>query len=192
MLAVAEGLATLATLRGGPRFVAAFDEVAIEAGVSRATAKRSMDALIAMKLVRRDLTGGGRFAPLWVLRGRGLPESAPTISLACDTARWAGLGKTTVHVARLLTADPQRPAKISAVMGIGVEAVRKHLRKLRDAGLVALGDDGWSLVGDVEAVAGQLGTAGMRVAHATAIEAQREMRRLELDSWVGDRNGPTT
>ena len=192
LLAVAEGLAMLASKRGGPRFVASFDEIAIEAGVSRDTAKRSMDALTKSKLVRRDLVGGGRFAPLWVLLGRGERTGAPLISLACDTARWAGLGKTTVRIARLLSTEPVRPATIGTQIGIGNEGVRRHLRKLRDAGIVEQQPDGWALTGSIEAAAHTLGTDGMREEQSAALQERRDQRQALRATWAKDNDTAAT
>jgi len=186
LLALAEGLAVLATIRGGPRFVASFDEIGIESGMSRSSAKRWMDRLQELKLVRRDLVGGGRFAPLWVLTGHGDHKPAPSVSLSCDAARWGGLGKSTVRVARLLSDIPTRPKVLSTQLGIGPEAVRKHLRKLQTADVVSLTPTGWVLTGDVEGTAGDVGTSGMREAQTAALEAKRELRSQELSTWVDE------
>ncbi len=192
-LAVAEGMAVIAEQRGGPRFVASFDEIALEAGVTRGTAKRACAALVDARLVRRDHTGGGRFAPLWMLLGGGDAVAAPKVGLGIDAARYAGLGKATVRVARDLGIEPVRASVLAERYGLGTEAVRRHLRRLRDHGLAEFDGNGWHATGELvegtlAATAQDLGTAGAGEQQRAAIEDARLLRAqylATLDSGSG-------
>jgi DNA-binding MarR family transcriptional regulator len=137
--AVAEALGRWALTRGGIEFTAGVEEIAIEAGLTRNSARRSLRQLEAADLIRRIGAPGPRTASRWKLiidAPTGNSETPMALGgLEVDWARWRAVGKTSTMVWRRCIAGATSK-ELACEFGIGQQAVRKHLAKLSRFGLV--------------------------------------------------------
>lgn len=168
-------------------------DLAERAGVSRGTAQRAMDALHADGLLHLERAASGTAAAVWALdpwhpalRATHATPAAPEAAAGPQHDGWrhGGLG----HAARRVWAalatlgGTQTATPIAALLGYShPSTARQHLRRLRDAGLVTQGPDGWAVADGTAAAldraAESMGTAG----RGAAVRAEHRRQR---DGWA--------
>ncbi len=198
-LALAEAIGRRALEGGRRRILFPLATSALGAGVSISTARRGLRRLVAKGWLALVEAPGPRSASVWELRvpggldvgsdkgteKRALPWEAASGDLGADMARWGGLGKSTVRVLRAVASGTGDPAVLAERLGVGLSTVRAHLRKLKDAGLVACEKSSWrALDHDPDAVARRFGTAGRRSADEGRYAEARLVRR---EAWMAHR-----
>jgi hypothetical protein len=187
------------------------DQCVIDAGASRSTVISSRKALRAMGLLEQDEIGGGNKAGVWRLGVPVLIElarvlvalgSTPrslqgrpslcTTDFGHDAHRWGALGKRAPAVLALFaeTGEPMSaPTLASMLPGAPcVATVRRLLRRMAQAGIVALGSKGWELIDDspqsLERAAEIAGTHGRREAEIERVERARRDRCRERAEYI--------
>lgn len=166
--------------------------LAERAGVGRATAHRAVVALAADGLLRQDGPASGTLAGVYTLDAwhpalRHTPATptapSPAVGPQHDGWRTPALGKPawTVWVALRALGGPVHARAVAERVGYAHPATaRRHLARLREAGLVELGPDGWAVTdnpaGKLDAVAVDAGTAGT----GAAVRAEHRRQR---DGW---------
>ena len=126
---------------------------------------------------------GAQVAP-----NRPVPIRMSFGDLGADLARWSGLGKVTMRVARALHDSPPRTVPdLGAELSMPPATVRYHLRKLRSLRLANRIGAGWSLEPDTDAwegVADVLGVAGIGQAQSEALKEQRAARAAKRAEYA--------
>lgn len=183
--AVAEAVALWATRRGGVVFRAGIEEIALEAGVGRNTARRSLKRLADAGLLVKAAPATPVRATTWRLRvKRGLVPLGESVGaggcfggLGADWTRWGGFGKCTALIWRRCVGGASA-TEIATEAGVHIQTVRKHLQRLRRFGLVRYESRQrrWYAV-EVGDVAALCGTAGARERDWAAMLERREGRR---------------
>lgn len=186
--AVAEAVGRWAKRRGGVRFAAGIDEVAIEAGVHYATAARSLKRLAAARWVRVATPPTATRATVWLLT---LPDEHVDAYLngtymrtardACDDlgadwARWDAIGKTGVRIWRACRSGAST-AQLAAQFGLSERTIRYHLRRLKAFGAVHSNRRVWYADDVRDVVAEWFRTDGARQRQQAALEQRRRVRR---------------
>lgn len=183
---------------------ASLGAIAMGAGVSVDTARAALLRLGGagwLRVVSQETAVTTRTYALRVPAGadlsgdRHVPARDEFGDLGADLARWRGLGKVSVRVARLIDRSPHLTAgELGERLSMSAPAMRYHLRKLSHAGLVSLVGAGWVVHRTAELVAGvaaRLGVAGARVRQRAVWEAQRAVRAAarvtfaKLRRWSG-------
>jgi len=178
-------------------YAASCRDLAERAGVGRNTASNATQRLIddhqllevaqfstATLATRYRLTKPeDDLSPYWDTPSQHGYRECP--SKAADVFRWSGLGKTGYQVYELL-ADQGRMdvAEIVELTGRGCRTVRRKLNLMLELGLAAQWADGsWGLdsLGDLEAAAWLLGTAGLGERQKSRHARQRALHRIEVD-----------
>jgi DNA-binding MarR family transcriptional regulator len=181
-LAVLEGLARRAQRLGHHPVSGSVDEVAIEAGVHRTTARRSLRRLQEQGWLTRAEAPTATLASLWRLTTNaagvpGVAASVDDVDLGCDAARWGAVGKTRMRLYRELTASATRPEELARRLSVAPGTVRRHLAALRRWGLAEPAAGGWVRAGRaLEEVAVAAGTGGRRDEQRRDYEIRRRLR----------------
>lgn len=190
-VAVCEALVDLAVARGGPRLAASLPEVAVHAGISQSTARRSLRRLVSAGWLRIEQRATATLATVWRLvlpaqitgqlvldlggRPRGLGE---------DWARWGAAGKSAARAWRVLSREAVTEREVAELLRCSVNAARLRLRRLRRLGLAARAADGWVRGRRTgEQVARDLGTAGAQARDRLAWMARRRARAQVRAQW---------
>lgn len=197
------------------------DQCVIDAGASRSTVISSRKVLRAMGLLEQDdeMIGGGNQAGVWRL---GVPVlialAKVVVPLGCpprswqgrrpslcatdfghDAHRWGALGKRAPAVLALFaeTGAPMSAPMLAALLPGApcVGTVRRLLRRMADAGIVARSSKGWELVDDssqaLQRAAEIAGTDGRRKAEIERVERARQERcRQRANYAAGVSSGP--
>jgi DNA-binding MarR family transcriptional regulator len=176
--AVAEALGRWALTRGGIEFTASVEEIAIEAGLTRNSARRSLRQLEDDGLIRKVGAPGPRTASRWKLIVDGPPGALETPmalgGLEVDWARWRAVGKTSTMVWRRCVSGASSK-ELAAEFGISQQAVRKHLTKLAKFGLVHR--EGLTWTAQLPAnISERFATHGARQRQTAELERRREER----------------
>jgi hypothetical protein len=189
--AVAEALARLALVRGGPVFVCGQQQAAVDAGVHERTARNSLRRLQAAGWLEQVEAPTPKTATRWRLRvpataAAGLPGPADWLTvtrdddLGGDVALWRkGLGKGATRVWRGLATDVTvRVAVLAERLSMSAASVRRYLRTLAKHGLAHRTRHRWARTGDCGAqIAVRLGVAGTREQRRVELEQMRALRR---------------
>lgn len=198
-LAVLEALAAVAVRAGSLTVGAALADLGVAAGVSVDTARAAMRRLTRagwVSLVAEATPRTARVYRLSVPDGVSVdPQAAAALGaddgagadLGADVARWRGLGKLTMRVARAVRAGAGTDASALAErLGMSVPSVRYHLRKLSAAGLMRRAGRMWrhalSAV-SITAAEDALGVAGKREAQRQVVVALRARRASVLAGY---------
>lgn len=205
-LAVAEALAELGRRGGGPVFPAALATIAVEAGVSEATARRSLRRLQRTGWLRIVAAATPTQATVWRLHTPAdvTTPTRPTVparpaeggggELGEDLARWQGrghrgLGKSTMRVLRALTVrsrqgDSCQVAELAADLHASANSVRIHLWRLEAHGLAVRDGRRWRRgSAETATVAEQLGVAGTGATQRAQVAARRAARARLREQW---------
>ena len=163
--AAAESLAALGHRRGGVRFAASVDEVALGAGMHRATAKRALDRLIDAGLLGRAAPPTATQATVWILRTSSSAPPATTPSAATPS--------TAAPPSADAPVVPGSDAPVPA-LGSSVDATTWPAQRL------VLGDDWarWQGVGKAAAVVWR--ELGAEPQTRRALAARTGMRPVEV------------
>lgn len=191
-LAVAEALATYGARAGGVVLAAAQADVAIAAGVSEDTARRSLRRLVHAGWCRIEYEATATYARTYRLTvPDDLSGGAPPVSpadigqLGADLARWAGIGKSAARVLRELHADQAVTlAALSDRLRATRTAIRLQLRKLSHYGLAVAENGGWRLgPADPDMLADQFGVAGRAAQEEDLLARRRQARQQLRAAW---------
>lgn len=193
-LAVAEALGLLARRGGGVVFVAPLTEIALGAGVSRCTARRSLRRLCTAGWLRQERRPSPTTATLWRLlvppgrtptptRATDPGEEDDISDLGADLARWQGIGKSAARVLRELSGEPLHPVALASRLSSSVNAVSLLCRRLARLGLAERHRGGWVRGrSSPAAIAHLLGVAGRRAADAACYAAECLARRRQRET----------
>ena len=197
-LAVAEGLAALATGAGGPVFAAALTQIALAGGVSLCTARRAMKRLMSSGIVAQVQPATPTRATVYRLVPAAKPTSPERVGatsqsqpvaeahegLGSDLSRWRGIGKSAARVLRCLSAHQMSARDLAAALRSSPGAVSALLRKLAAYGLATKSSGGWVLgPAGREETAERLGVAGLYDRDAATYAHQRALRAKLRERW---------
>jgi DNA-binding transcriptional ArsR family regulator len=206
-LAVAEALGALAVRVGRPQVGVALDDVAVGAGLSRDAARGALRRLVAAGwlTVAADATATQARTYQLVLPGAltaaqvaaaaasgdaDLLAGDSFADLGADVARWSGgLGKSATRVARALAAGPVVVCELAGRLNMSANAVRIHLRRLRELG-VAVRDERrcWQRTAvDANTLAEVLGVRGTGRRQAAVVAQRRAERSALRSAWIAAR-----
>jgi transposase len=165
-----------AVRRGGVVFVASLEEVALEAGLSKAAARRGVRRLEQERWVRLRRRGDGRRASEWELIGIVAGTNGGRLGGAGeDWTRWGAVGKSGFYVWRC-TIGGASLEEVAAAHGVSHKWARRMLQRLEAIGVVVHRDGRWEAL-EYDGIAERYGRAGSRELAKAHLEQQRELRR---------------
>jgi hypothetical protein len=196
-LAVLEAFAVSGCRAGTLSVGMALSDLGIAAGVSRDTARSSVRRLLAEGWLLQVAAATVRTSRVYQLRIPGevqrTPGAVPLTAavsgdLGADVARWRGLGKLTMRIARTVEGlGRAEVAQLTTLLGMTPGAVRYHLRKLARVGLAAATARCWVVritAGAAERVSVELGVAGARDRQRLLVSEVRTQRAALLAGYV--------
>lgn len=191
-LALLNALHEVALRAGRASFTASVRQLAEAATVGLATASRNLDRLVQDGWIIRTAPSSSRTtcwalprnAPYWNSTSRSplSPTGTEVVfhlgAFSEDAARFGGVGKQRLRVWSLVKSGATTVRMIAAQLGIREAGARKHVAMLVDLGLLVRRPHRQLALGDVklQAVAEQLGVAGVGALQRSKHEAERELR----------------
>jgi hypothetical protein len=172
----AESMLAWAVRRGGVVFVASLEEIALEAGLSRAAARRGVRRLEAERWVVLLERGDGRRASKWRLIGGGGAGEGCLGGGGEDWTRWGAVGKSGFIIWRYTVAGASVEG-IAERRGCSEKWVRRVLGRLEAIGVVEQEGDGQWRACSPDGVAELYGVEGARGAAIERIARTRQERR---------------
>lgn len=163
-LALAEGIGRRSSGSCAQRVLLPLTEAAVLAGVSLATARRSLRRLCAggwLRLVEAPSPTHASVFALSLPPGVSRPEATTTDDkhadvnseavptddsiqdLGSDVARWGALGKSATRVLRELLPGPATAPDLARQLGVSVSTIMSHLRRLAACGAVVRAGRMW-------------------------------------------------
>ncbi|SDF96075.1 hypothetical protein SAMN04487781_3092 [Cellulosimicrobium cellulans] len=189
-LAVLEELLRCATAVPTTTVGASLGKIAVGAGVSLDTARTALRRLgtagwvrvVTQETPRTTRTYALLIPPGADTSGTGhVPDRDALGDLGADIARWRGLGKVSMRVARTIGRTPgASTAALAQALHMATATVRYHLRKLTRARLLRGDPTGWALTGTVrvalDALSRHLGVDGTRNRQSAAMAHNARVR----------------